>query len=122
VSDEEYFRPLKKGRRHVDKRATLPQVETPVYSDYGMEDRTNTHPYTLENATHLVNGDGGTAPFLKSTGAVRRRRIVVVPGLRTYVVLGSLFSLSLLMSGSLLPAAVVALTTLILVAVARARR
>jgi hypothetical protein len=122
VSDEEYFRPLKKGRRHVDERATSPQVETPAYSDYSMEDQTNTHPYTLENATHLVNGDGGTAPFLKSTGAVRRRRIVVVPGLRTYVVLGSLFSLFLLMSGSLLPAAVVALTTLILVVVARARR
>jgi hypothetical protein len=122
VSDEEYFRPLKKGRRHVDKRATLPPAETPAYSDYSMEDQTNTHPYTLDNTTHLVNGDGRTASFLKSTSAVRRRRIAVVPGLRTYVVLGSLFSLSLLMSGSLLPAAVVALTTLILVVVARARR
>jgi hypothetical protein len=67
VSDEEYFRPLKKGRRHVDSVVHYIQLMTPGYSDYSMEDQTNTHPYTLENATHLVNGDGRTAAFLKST-------------------------------------------------------
>jgi hypothetical protein len=76
-----------------------------------------------ENGPYLVDEDGMAIGFLKRTPAVRARgRSPTVPKLKTYLVFGGVFSLALALSGNLLGAVSVAISTLVVAAVAKARR
>jgi hypothetical protein len=98
VSDEEGFRPLKRGKRDGSDAVR-------------------------ENGPYLVDEDGRPTGFLKRAPAVRARgRSPTVPRLKTYLVFGGVFSLALALSGNLLGAVSVATSTLVVAAVAKARR
>jgi hypothetical protein len=98
VSDEEGFRPLKRGKR-------------------------DGSDVVRENGSYLVDEDGRPTGFLKRAPAVRARgRSPTVPRLKTYLVFGGVFSLALALSGNLLGAVSVAISTLVVAAVAKARR
>jgi hypothetical protein len=71
----------------------------------------------------LVDEDGRATGFLKRAPAVRARgRPPTVPRLKMYLVFGGVFSLALALSGNLLGAVSVAISTLVVAAVAKARR
>jgi hypothetical protein len=95
VSDEGGFRPLKRDGSDVVR----------------------------ENGPYLVDEDGRATGFLKRAPAVRARgRPPTVPRLKMYLVFGGVFSLALALSGNLLGAVSVAISTLVVAAVAKARR
>jgi hypothetical protein len=98
VSDEGGFRPLKRGKK-------------------------DGSDVVRENGPYLVDEDGRATGFLKRAPAVRARgRPPTVPRLKMYLVFGGVFSLALALSGNLLGAVSVAISTLVVAAVAKARR
>jgi hypothetical protein len=98
VSDEGGFRPLNRGKR-------------------------DGSDVVRENGPYLVDEDGRPIGLLKRAPAVRARgRSPTVPRLKTYLVFGGVFSLALALSGNLLGAVSVATSTLVVAAVAKARR
>jgi hypothetical protein len=98
VSDEGGFRPLKRGKK-------------------------DGSDVVRENGPYLVDEDDRATGFLKRAPAVRARgRPPTVPRLKMYLVFGGVFSLALALSGNLLGAVSVAISTLVVAAVAKARR
>jgi hypothetical protein len=98
VSDEGGFRPLKRGKK-------------------------DGSDVVRENGPYSVDEDGRATGFLKRAPAVRARgRPPTVPKLKMYLVFGAVFSLALALSGNLLGAVSVAISTLVAAAVAKARR
>ncbi len=97
--EEEEYRPLRRGRR-VDN--SLPEN--------GYED-----PY-------LRDENGRPVDFLRKGQGQRPRRNVSEPSLRRYAIIGGVFAAALAISGEVLAAALVAVSTFVVVMAVRWRR
>ncbi|MEM1975117.1 MAG: hypothetical protein QW074_03410 [Candidatus Caldarchaeum sp.] len=104
--EEEEFR-LKSGVR---KRAsTAPELPRENFSE-------------ADEYDEYVRDENGRPVDILRRGAGRRTRNAPAPQLNKFIILGTIFSGALLLSGQLIPGALVAGSTLFIVIVARLRR
>lgn len=75
-----------------------------------------------EEYDDYVRDENGRPVDILRRGAGRRTRTTTVPELKKFVILGAVFSGALVLSGQLLPGALVAGSTLFVVIIARLRR
>jgi len=122
MSDDEEFSLLKRGVRREQK----PENSYRTPSGGGLQD-IHVDYFAVKRMTdygdpYLRDENGRPIDLLKSAPASRRRRAGPAAGLRKFLILGGVFAGFLALSGELVPAAVVAGSTLFLAIVGRMRR